>query len=565
MNGSGPVTMVYVFQRQSYPHLAMGKPLNPHGKRESACPRRRRYWWTSTVLLFCNLGVTQTVGPAQAPSAGESPRLLTLLESLESTLANEPHLQIQQQQVEISRALKQQATGQFDLTLAGSFSQAHTNSPLTQAERALVVAEGFAPLSGTAQNLSILNLGATKLYRTGVQISPVYQTTRTTDNLTTTQGANVSSIAFQIVVPLLRGRGRTAVGAQETSASVEVSAALLDLNQTISDLLAGTATNYWNAVAAARQLEVAWSSEKRGRTYVDNVQVLIQAERMPKSEINQATANLAKRAADRIAAEQNLVRAQQELAVAIGLDVAQMRHINFSFEDFPQPDLQRLPVLNAEVIAEQVQQALSRRADYLATQRRVEESNVLLAAARNALKPQLNLNFNTGVSGLSEGTDPAQFLNSPYRSIQGLDATAGITYNYPVHNNVAIGQMRQAQAALTQAQLRSADVRRRASSAIITSLNAVHNSAMQLDKARESVRFFEAALEGEREKFSLEFASLVDVLTIEDRLTTAMTDQVSAELGYAVALTQLRSATGTIVDPYEEVHSVDRSLFFNMP
>jgi outer membrane protein TolC len=298
---------------------------------------------------------------------------------------------------------------------------------------------------------------------------------------------------------------------------------------------------------------------------VDNVQVLIQAERIPKSEINQATANLAKRTADRIAAEQNLIRAQQELAVSIGLDVAQMWHVSFSLEDFPQPDLQRLPVLNAEVIAEHVQRALSRRADYLATQRRVEESNVLLAAARNALKPQLDLNFNTGVSGLSEGTAPAQFLNSPYRSIQGLDATAGITYNYPVRNNVAIGQMRQAQGALTQAQLRAADVRRRISSSTITSLNAVHNSAMQLDKARESVRFFEAALQGEREKFSLEFASLVDVLTIEDRLTTAMTDQVSAELGYALALTQLRSATGTIVDPYEEVHSVDRSLFFNMP
>jgi outer membrane protein TolC len=487
------------------------------------------------------------------------------MESLESTLANEPQLQIERQQVEISRALKQQASGQFDLTLDGTFSQAHGNSPLTQAERALLLAEGFTPTSNLAQNLSILNLDVTKLYRNGVEISPLYQTTRTTDNLSTTEGTNVSRIAFQVVIPLLRGRGRAAVGAQETAAGEEVSAALLDLNQTISDLLAGTAANYWNAVAAVRQLEVAWSAEERGRTYVDNVQTLIQVDRVAKSEINQATANLAARTASRIAAGQSLIQAQQQLAVSMGLDVAQIARANFSFEDFPQPELQRLPVLNADVTAKYVQQALSRRADYLAAQRRVGEPRVLLVAARNSLKPRLDLNFQTGSTGLSEGTAPAQFLNSPYHSIQGLDVTAGITYNFPVRNDLAVGQVRQAQGILIQAQLRAADVGRQISSAVVTAHNAVHNAAAQLDKTRESVTFFEAALEGEREKFTLGFNSLVDVLTVEDRLTTAMTAQVSAELGYALALTQLRSATGTIVEPDKEVHSLDRDVFFTLP
>ena len=389
------------------------------------------FWWLGAVLVLCNLGLAQTVGPNRVASRRESsPRRLTLLESLESTLANEPQLHIQQQQVEISRALKQQAAGQFDLTLGGNFSQAHTNSPLTLAERALVVAEGFAPTSNLAQNLTNLNLEVSKLYRTGMEISLLYQTTRTTDNLTTTEGTNVSSIAFQVVIPLLRGRGRAAVGAQETAAGEEVSATLLDLNQTISDLLAGTTASYWNAVAATSQLEVAWSSEERGRTYVDNVQMLIQADRLAKSEINQATANLNARTASRVVAEQNFIQAQQQLAVSMGLDVAQIARANFSFEDFPQPESQRLPVLNADVIAKYVQQALSRRADYLAAQRRIEESRVLLVAARNSLKPRLDLNFDTGSTGLSEGTAPAQFLNSPYHSVQGLDATAGITLQF---------------------------------------------------------------------------------------------------------------------------------------
>lgn len=508
------------------------------------------------------MGIAQAVAPTQVGSNLPAHfERLTLLESLQSTLSSQPQLQIQQQQVEISRALKQQATGQFDLALAGNFSQAHTNSPLTQSQRALVVAEGFAPTSNLAQNLSTLNLAATKLFRTGIQISPFYQTTRTTDNLTTTQGTNVSSLDFVVTVPLLRGRGREAVAARETAAGKEVSATLLDLNQLISDLFAATASSYWQAVAATKQLEVAKASEERGKTYVENVETLIQADRVAKSEINQVAANLATRTADRIAAEQNLIAAQQQLALAMGLNGAQISQASCFLENLPEPDSHRLP----GTITQYVQQAFIRRADYLAAQVRVDESRILLVGAENTLKPQLNISFETGASGLSEGTAPAQFFNSPYHSIQGLDAIGGITYSFPFSNNLAKGEVRQAQAALNQATLRVTILDHSITSSVVTAISAASNSAMQLAKARESVSSFEAALQAEREKFSLGLNSLVDVLTVEDRLTTAMATQVSAQLSYALALTQLRSATGTIIEPDKTVHSVDRDVFFTLP
>jgi outer membrane protein TolC len=96
-------------------------------------------------------------------------------------------------------------------------------------------------------------------------------------------------------------------------------------------------------------------------------------------------------------------------------------------------------------------------------------------------------------------------------------------------------------------------------------LNAVCNTAAQVDRAREAVVSFQAALQGEREKFSLGFSSVVDVLTVEDRLTTAMTSQVNAELSYAIALTQLRSATGTIVESGKAGYSVTQDVFFSVP
>jgi outer membrane protein TolC len=166
---------------------------------------------------------------------------------------------------------------------------------------------------------------------------------------------------------------------------------------------------------------------------------------------------------------------------------------------------------------------------------------------------------------LSEGTAPAQFFNSPYHSIQGLDAIVGATYNFPLRNNLATGEVRQALASLNQAQLRAADLGRGIASSVVTAVNAVRNAVLQLDQARESVRSSEAALQAEREKFKLGFNSLVDVLTVEDRLTTAMTTEVSAELTYALALTQLRFATGTIVEPDKEVNSINPDRFFTLP
>ena len=517
------------------------------------------------ALVLCPAVAAQVISTQQIGSIPGSGQRLTLLQSLQSTLLNQPQLQIQLQQVEISRAVEQQASAQFDLVLAGSFSQAHTNSPLTLATRDLLLAEGFVPTSNLAQNLSTFNVGVTKEYRNGLQINPFYETTRTTDNVSTTQGTNVSHIAIQVTVPLLRGRGQQAVAAQERAAGDEVTATTFDRNQTISALLAATSSSYWQAVAATKQFEVASSSEDRGRTYVDNVQTLIQAGRVPKADINQVNANLAMRTADRIAAEQNLLQAQQQLALAIGLDVDQIVGANFSFEDFPEPDLQKLSLLETDGSQHYLQQALTERADYRAAQKRVEESQVLLIAARNELKPQLNLNFQAGVSGLSEGTAPAQFFNSPYHSIQGLDATGGTSFSFPVRNDLATGHVRQARASLNQARLRASDLGRSIASSVVTAVNAVRNASVQVDKARESVRSFEAALQGEREKFSLGFNSLVDVLTVEDRLTTAMTARVNAELAYALALTQLRFATGTIVEPDIEVNSVDRDRFFTLP
>jgi outer membrane protein TolC len=116
-----------------------------------------------------------------------------------------------------------------------------------------------------------------------------------------------------------------------------------------------------------------------------------------------------------------------------------------------------------------------------------------------------------------------------------------------------------------QAGYRTQESARNITSSVIVAEASVRSAALQLEKVNESVALFRTALDNEREKFRLGVGSLVDVLTVEDRLNEVLVSQVQAELGYAVALARLRQGTGTVVEPDKAVQSVDPSVFLTLP
>jgi len=58
---------------------------------------------------------------------------------------------------------------------------------------------------------------------------------------------------------------------------------------------------------------------------------------------------------------------------------------------------------------------------------------------------------------------------------------------------------------------------------------------------------------------------VVAVLTVEDALTTALINQVQARLAFSLTLTQLRLATGTLIELNKPVQLVDGSIFLTIP
>ena len=490
----------------------------------------------------------------------QAPRpLLTLQQALETTLLH-PQVRIGEQQILSSLGVQREASGIFDRLYSSSAQQSFAPTPLSTAQQ---VADGSGTPKAAFTNLTTFNGGASQLFRNGVTAGPIVELDRSRDRLLNAAGINQSRMAYQVTIPLLRNRGPEVVAAREAAAGVQVQASVLDLSQTYTDLLANTAVSYWDLVGALRLAAVAASSEERGRMFLQNVQDLIQADRIPRNDLNQVRANLADRTASRIEAEQQVVVARQQLALAMGVPPEQIATVPDPAEDFPETI--PAPPGDPDLVRRYIVLALSQRADYLAAQKRVEAQRRLLPPATNAFRPVIDLTFSAGYSGLREGLYPNSYLAALLLGVHGMDAAGGVRYEFAPRNNAAAGALAQVESAIRQAELLADTSARAISSEVVVSLEGVRNAGLRLGKAHESVEAFQAALDGEREKYRLGFGSLVDILTTEDRLTIALTSEVQARLEAAVELARLRHATGTLMEPNATVPRVDWRYFVPLP
>ena len=404
-----------------------------------------------------------------------------------------------------------------------------------------------------------------KEFRNGITFGPQIQVSRLTDNLQDLNGLSQATISFQILLPLLRNRGRETVDAQEVSARFTLDASLLQLNHTIAQQLANSAIAYWNVVAAKENLKIYVDSETRGKNYLDDVQTLINFDRVARGEINQVLANLADRTSSRIQAEQAVFDAQQNLALAMGLTTKEITEFPQTVDPLPDWTSTAVLAVNPTLIQSFVDRALQGRGDLLAAEQHERSSQVLIPAAKNQLRPQLNLNLSIGYAGLLEGTNYLRVFGSPFNNVGGPTAVGSLTYSFAPRNNTARGELAQAQGSYRQAEIERSDIERTVASNVATAMVDLASSISRLQKAREGVAAYQRALEGEQEKFTLGLNQFVDVLTIEDRLTNALLQALSAQLNYATAIENLRFATGTIIDVNKQTQTLEKNTFLVPP
>jgi len=501
-----------------------------------------------------------TVSAAVLPALGQSaipPASLGLADALGAALSRNVGALLQRQEVVSSESRVLLNQGVFDPALTGSAGRNADRRSLRQDQTDGYAGIGLFGIDRQVLTTSSYQLGFDRILMSGVGIATSAGVTGTDDSLARLAGTpnqTVGQIALSVRVPLLRNAGRETVGAALDAANAELLAARLDLQQVTAQGLFETTAAYWEYVARTRRLDVARTSEQRALDLVGELRRLIAADQIPAAEIELALATVAERRVLRISAEQSLSESRRALARTIGLSPAESLSLPPPRDDFPGYDGR--PVDYTTEIDRLLQQALEARTDLQAIVRREEAARFRVGAARNNLRPQLDLNFRLASSGLTEGR-PISDLNGAFLDRRsGPSAGAAVSLRWPYNNATARGNLLGQSALLDAQSIRFRDLQASIASGLSLQVDALRRSALQLQEVDEAVRRFAITLRNEETKRQLGTSTLIDVINVQDRLINAALLQVQQRQSYATAIAALRFEIGQIVRATDDAFEV---------
>ena len=194
-----------------------------------------------------------------------------------------------------------------------------------------------------------LTIDLTKLFRTGITAHPFvdlnYQSQNfvgkdSTDPVFGGLGIAPSSsgrIGFDLALPLLRGRGSDSVAAGETAAGYDLEASRLTALFQKSQSVLATVQAYWQARAAAGQVDVLRRSVEIEGELSAITRSMIAANEKPRSDEARVQAATADARSRYEAAQRQLNDARIALAQAMGVALADALSIPLASDPYPQP------------------------------------------------------------------------------------------------------------------------------------------------------------------------------------------------------------------------------------
>lgn len=457
---------------------------------------------------------------------------LTLDQVVRRALETSPDIQLVRARAAGARGRALAAGGIFDLQVGASVADGR-QSAYEPRQTGMVAA---------TRRTTSYSLKASRLLRAGITVDPRVTVSRTGQQGVAAADAG-STVSLDVGVPLLRDRFGRASRAPQRALRLRVEAGDQDLRH-VTALSVHTATGaYWDYAAAHARLQVFAGAEERAERRVEETRTLVRSDERPASDVAAVEASLARARQQRIGAEQEVEEARARLGLALGMEPAEALALPAPATPFPNA----APwTSGAAEEARLVALALAHRADLAAAGMQLHADDVFVEAAREALKPRLDLRLSVGYAGRQIGPGYAGLVEPLYQDVAGLNAGVRVEYQLPGARTEARGLAAQNEAARAEKALALDDLRRRIAAGVALTLNALGRNAAVVAETERAVAMYRTTVENERAKSRLGASTVFDVTYAEDNLTSALLSGVGGRLAYAKALAQLRFETGTL-------------------
>jgi len=383
-------------------------------------------------------------------------------------------------------------------------------------------------------------------------------------------GANIGdhtmSSRFSLTQPLLRGRGRSVATALEEASNLNLESTDDTVEFSNSFELFQTGSAYWQYVAAYKSLNAFRENEARVRRVLEITQELVKADKKPAGDLVQIKADLANQERQTRVAEQLLYSTKLNLGRFVGLSEADSKQLGNPIDEFPT--IAESGYMKDMNVSNYLEIAKKNRKDILASKKSQEAIELQLSLAENNKKAQLDLTGFVSYGGMNMGNGLDRALATFSRNEgRNLGVGIGLNFSFPLNNNLAKGRYLQNEAALKDQAIVVDNLQRNIDLNVSIALNNLDNSVLILEKASESLEFYQEVFNNEQVKFQNGLTTLLNLILFQERLTFAQLDYLQAHQQFATAIINLRYETGTLLvrqSNTEEIN-INKELFYTIP
>ncbi|MEM6319313.1 MAG: TolC family protein [Bacteroidota bacterium] len=497
------------------------------------------------ILLFLGVSIG---GWSQA----SVPSLNATLENLERLLLSQnPSIQRSRLEVERSKADLQSSQSLFDhqLFLETAYNNDRNNL--------LTLDPRISLFEQVKSNTFKLNTGLQKNLRSSLRLNTSVNWLRSTNSTPFDDFGNMESpfiatnnalASLGLVQPLLRGKGREVVTANETISALQIEANQHQLVQQAATELLNLQLAYWQYLAAYRIYEIYQDNQSRIRRVLDITEQLVKGDKKPPADLIQVRADLADKEGQAILAEQAYLQAKQNLGRVVGLGLSEIERLTIPLEDFPSPKLKE------NNIEDYLEIASKNRQDLKALKLGVESLHRLLVVAENDLRPQLDLEGTITYGGVNRGNEIANFLTT-FGENRGRQVNVGIgmRYLFPLQNNQSKAAYARQKITIQEQQIILENQERNIQINVRIALTNLELSLSALSKTEEAYNFYLTAFDNEKAKFQNGLTTLINLILFQERLTTAQIRFIQAQRQFAGDYSTLEFETGQLLSAASKV------------
>ena len=493
------------------------------------------------AVLFAESGAGEDQVEASASSErGEKRIALTLDDCIRQAYRNNLGLRKSMQSMSAEATRVEEARGKFDPSF---FANAHLSAQESPSTSKLDAGFGVTKYQQRTRDFST---GFTGTLLTGgtYTVSLDFNGTDNADSQWLLYNPIVHSEAgVELRQPLLKGGWTAVTMAEETAAVLQTRSEALNAAANLNDTLFEVIQAYWDLVFARQDLGVKEKSLSLAEDLLAINTRKKEEGTFSKIDVVEAQADVAVKKEELITAR-NAVKGAEDHLKRLIFPVVDPTKWEVLIVPLTDPKETSSKSFDMEVL---VREARKHRPDYRAGLIEVNQRELDLQTARNAMLPSLDLVGKYSFSAI--GSNYGNSMDDIYRGKYPY-YRAGIEFTLPLGNRSARAACRRAAIELERARTNLEDIQAQIVQDVRDAVREVKLQRERVAATRESYRLAKERYEGEKKRLEAGLSISYQVREAERNMSQEEASTRRALLDYQVALARLEKVKGTLLDRF---------------